>query len=165
MINMIWAQREDGVIGVNNAIPWHVPEDFKHFKEKTSQSTVVMGRKTWESLPVKPLPNRRNIVLTRDLDFVLDSAEVINDYQEVFFEKDVWIMGGEKIYSLFMKHADNLVVTYIEQEVGSVDSENIGDSVSYAPMIDKDAFEIHSTSGKKTSSNGISYSIVEYRRK
>ena len=66
-IHLIWAQDENGGIGQNGKLPWHISEDLKNFKSLTLNSTIIMGRKTWDSLPIKPLPNRKNIILSRNL--------------------------------------------------------------------------------------------------
>ena len=83
-LTLIWAQSSSGVIGRGNSIPWHVPEDMARFKELTMGHTVIMGRTTWESLPARfrPLPGRRNVVLTRHADYVADGAEVVSSLED-----------------------------------------------------------------------------------
>ncbi|RYE92368.1 MAG: dihydrofolate reductase, partial [Oxalobacteraceae bacterium] len=76
MITLIAAMDEARVIGANNALPWHLPADFAHFKATTMKQTIIMGRLTFESLPLRPLPHRRNIVVTRDLDYTRNGIEV-----------------------------------------------------------------------------------------
>ena len=80
-VGLIWAQSTSGVIGRDNGIPWRLPEDQARFKELTMGHTVVMGRLTWESLPakVRPLPGRRNVVVTRQADYVADGATVVSE--------------------------------------------------------------------------------------
>ena len=99
MIGLIWAQAANGVIGRDNAIPWHIPEDMAHFREVTTGSTVVMGRRTWESLPARfrPLPGRRNVVLTRDEAWTAEGAEVAHDLTAAL-AGDCWVIGGADIY-------------------------------------------------------------------
>ena len=84
MIGLIWAQAANGVIGRGGALPWHLPEDLAHFRDTTRGSTVVMGRRTWDSLPdrFRPLPGRRNVVLTRHDTWTADGAEVVHDLAE-----------------------------------------------------------------------------------
>lgn len=117
-INAIVAHtRKDRVIGKDGSIPWYYPEDLKHFKEITSNHTVIMGRKTWESLPEKfrPLPGRKNIVITRDLSYEAPSAEVF-DSLEKSLEDDAFIIGGATLYAQALPFIDTLYVTVIEKE-------------------------------------------------
>ncbi len=117
MINIIAAIGENNELGYKNNLLCYLPRDLKHFKELTSGHTVIMGSKTWESLPKKPLPNRKNIVLTRK-NIQIDGAEVVNTKDEIFEiikkeEKDVFIIGGASIYELFLPYADKLYLTKI----------------------------------------------------
>ena len=115
-IHLIWAQDENGGIGKNGLLPWHIPEDLKNFKKITLNSPIVMGRKTWDSLPFKPLPNRRNIILSTNTH---DSLEAYQSIQECIksLEKDnidkVFIIGGRSIYKLFFNRAVFLHITFI----------------------------------------------------
>lgn len=94
-----------------------LPKDMEHFKSITTGKTVVMGRKTWDSLPVKPLPKRKNIVLTKDESFKVEgNAKVVNSIEEVLElskSKDIYIIGGAEIYNQFMPHADKLILTHV----------------------------------------------------
>lgn len=117
MISMIVATASNNVIGSNNQMPWHIPEDLAYFKQKTLNKTVVMGRKTFESIG-KPLPQRTNIVLTRDMEFshpevmVYRSAEkLLEDYKH----EELVIIGGAQIYALFYPYAQRLDITLIDQ--------------------------------------------------
>ena len=117
MINIIAAIGENNELGYKNNLLCYLPRDLKHFKELTSGHTVIMGSKTWESLPKKPLPNRKNIVLTRK-NIQIDGAEVVNTKDEIFEiikkeEKDVFIIGGASLYELFLPYADKLYLTKI----------------------------------------------------
>lgn len=98
-IKGIVACDKNGLIGNNGVLPWRVPEDLKFFREMTYGKTVVMGRKTWESLGSKPLPGRRNIVLSRSLDYTVDDILKLN-------ADEVWIIGGAEIYNLFIPYYD-----------------------------------------------------------
>ena len=96
-ISLIWAQAANGVIGADGTMPWHVPEDMAHFKELTLGSTVLMGRRTWESFPprFRPLPDRRNVVLTRDPSWTADGAEVVHSLDDgLALDPSPWIIGG-----------------------------------------------------------------------
>ena len=106
-VGLIWAQSSSGVIGRGGGIPWRVPEDQARFKELTMGHTVVMGRRTWESLPakVRPLPGRRNVVLTRQTDFLADGAVVVQSLDSALTESDIWVVGDEHVYTLAMPRA------------------------------------------------------------
>ncbi|SYX84366.1 dihydrofolate reductase [Paenibacillus alvei] len=116
-ITMIWAMDEQRLIGKDNGMPWHLPNDMKFFRENTKGKTVVMGRKTYDSLN-GALPKRRNLVLTRNPAWGTDDAEVISDITSVLElarDEEVMIIGGAQIYNLFMPYADKLLVTRIAQ--------------------------------------------------
>jgi len=119
---IIAAVAENDVIGKDGEIPWHIPEDLEHFKEKTTGHTVVMGRKTFESLPdsFKPLPNRQNIVLTRsDFSPENESVNIANSLEEAWKKSEnerVFIIGGAGVYKQCMEEADKLILTEIKEE-------------------------------------------------
>src|SRR6476660_8188508 len=121
-INLIFARAANGVIGANNTIPWHIPEDMAHFKQQTAGAPVIMGRKTWDSLPprFRPLPGRRNIVITRQADWHAEGAErAATVEQAVALCGDVpkaWVIGGAEIYKLALPHAHLAVVTEIDAD-------------------------------------------------
>ncbi|MBC1564310.1 dihydrofolate reductase [Listeria booriae] len=120
MLTFIWAQDKDGYIGKDNTMPWRLPADLQHFKKETNGHTIVMGRKTYESIG-KALPNRENLVLTRDPNYSLADAKVLHDKAEVLEiarDKQVYITGGAEIYRLFLEDADALVVTHVEAYCG-----------------------------------------------
>ncbi|WP_322922107.1 dihydrofolate reductase [Paenibacillus campi] len=117
-ITLIWAQDQNGVIGKNNDMPWKLPADMAYFKQQTQHKTIVMGRKTWESFGSKPLPKRRNIILTRAANFTAVGGEVVHTPEQALaiasHEAELMIIGGSQIYELFVKQADRLLVTQIE---------------------------------------------------
>ncbi|MDF0531442.1 dihydrofolate reductase [Tsukamurella sp. 8F] len=154
MIGLIWAQDEAGVIGADGAIPWRIPEDMQHFREITGGATVLMGRKTWDSLPqrFRPLPGRRNIVVTRDPAWRADGAVVQHDVTLPVGE--VWVMGGGEIYAAALPFADVLEVTEVAGTHG-------GDA--YAPAVDG-GFERTETGDWQTSSAGPRFRWLTYRR-
>lgn len=132
-IGMIWAQTTGGVIGQAGAIPWRIPQDLAHFREITEGHAVIMGRKTWDSLPrrFRPLPGRRNIVVTHQRGWKAPGAEVEHDLLEALYRTspfEVWIIGGGEIYSGAIGFATELQVTEIDADIA-------GDA--YAPAIDK----------------------------
>ena len=116
-VHLIWAQDNNGGIGKNGKLPWHIPEDLKNFKKITLDSTIVMGRKTWESLPIKPLPNRENIVLSKTLDTDIltfkSYEDCIYDLQKRSVSK-IFVIGGRSMYKLFYDVSDFLHITNIK---------------------------------------------------
>jgi dihydrofolate reductase len=124
MINIIVAMSNNSVIGKNNTLPWHLPTDLKYFKDTTNGHTVVMGRKCWESIPEKyrPLPNRKNIVVSRNKDYVAKGAIVINDLEQILSSNEnnleqIFIIGGSELYKEAFKYANKLFLTQIFQDV------------------------------------------------
>ena len=116
-IHLIWAQDINGGIGMDGNLPWHISEDLKNFKQITLNSTIIMGRKTWNSLPKKPLPKRRNIILTRKK---INNVETYQSYDSCINtlknEKigRVYIVGGRSMYKLFFEDAIYLHITHIK---------------------------------------------------
>jgi len=123
MINLIVAVSKNGVIGKENQLPWHLPEDLKHFKKLTTGNVVVMGRKTHQSIG-KPLPNRLNVILSRDTKWynpLGDNCVVCYSIEEVlerFKYRDLFVIGGSEIYNHFLPHTDKIYLTLIEKEFG-----------------------------------------------
>jgi dihydrofolate reductase len=120
-VSAVVAASENGVIGREGGLPWHVSSDLKLFKEITLGKPVIMGRRTWESLPRKPLPGRRNIVITRRADFVAESAELVHSVDEALAvcagEAEVSIIGGGQVYAEAMSRTDRIYLTRIHLEV------------------------------------------------
>jgi dihydrofolate reductase len=119
-VTLILAAAENGVIGKDGAIPWHISDDLKRFKALTLGKTVVMGRKTWDSLPRKPLPGRHNIVVTRDIGLQLPSGvaratlpEI--DVSHIAKNDDVVVIGGAEIYQYFLLLADRIELTEVHR--------------------------------------------------
>lgn len=133
---MIWAQARDGAIGRGGEMPWHLPEDLAHFKATTLGAPVIMGRRTWESLPerFRPLPGRENFVVSRAGAYEAPGATVMRSLEEVVTyldasgAPDAWILGGGELYRAALPLADELVVTRIELDVPDADT--------FAPEID-----------------------------
>lgn len=117
-ITLIAAVAANRVIGSDNDLPWHLPEDFAFFKQYTSGKPVIMGRKTWDSLPKKPLPNRRNIVITRQKDFQAAGAQVFTDLASALEacadDDEIIIMGGAQIYAQALPFATDMRLTEVE---------------------------------------------------
>ncbi|WP_432509434.1 dihydrofolate reductase [Kineococcus auxinigenes] len=134
MIGMVWAQSPDGVIGDGGRLPWRVPEDLAHFKRLTAGAAVLMGRATWDSLPprFRPLPGRRNVVLTRDRSWSAEGAEAAHDLDTALDDAldagDVWVVGGGQVYRAALARADVLVVTDVDVRVaGDTTAPEVGD--------------------------------------
>ncbi|WP_194815967.1 dihydrofolate reductase [Nocardia sp. XZ_19_385] len=156
-IGLIWAQTPDGVIGFENTIPWRLPEDLTNFKAVTSGHPVIMGRRTWDSLPAKfrPLPERRNIVVTRQADWSAEGAERVESVDAALAaaDGDVWVMGGGEIYRATMEFATELLVTEVDVRVdGDAYAPEIGPEWQAAPE------------PWRESSNGLRFRIVRYTR-
>lgn len=158
-ITLIAAYAEDQVIGINNDIPWYLPEDFAFFKAYTLHKTVIMGRKTWDSLPKKPLPNRRNIVLTKQTNIKLDGAEIFNSLTEALNhhknEQEIIIMGGEQIYIEALPIATDLRLTEVKLTVA-------GDA--FFPNFSKQVWQEKERTSH-ISTEGITFDLVHWQRK
>ncbi|MFT4192701.1 MAG: dihydrofolate reductase [Comamonas sp.] len=159
-IHLIYAQAANGVIGRDNTLPWHLPEDLAHFKRLTSGHPVVMGRKTWDSLPprFRPLPGRLNLVVTRQPGWQAEGAAGAASLEDAFAlareqagaDTPIWVIGGAQIYAAALPLADAVVVTELEQAFE-------GDA--HAPALDKGwrVAEQDPPAGWHTASNGLRY--------
>jgi dihydrofolate reductase len=156
----VWAQDERGVIGRDGGLPWHLPEDLAHFRALTRGATVVMGRATWESLPerFRPLPGRRNVVLSRQAEYRAPGAQVRGSLADALADAEgpVWVIGGAQVDAQAQPLGDRLVVT----EVG-VRAD--GDAV--APPLDPrwQRVAVDPPEGWHRSTTGLAYRFVEYR--
>jgi dihydrofolate reductase len=161
MLGLVWAQAANGVIGRNGALPWHLPEDLARFRALTTGTTVVMGRTTWESLPerFRPLPDRRNVVLSRDPQFAPGGATVAGSLDDALTSAagDVWVIGGAMVYAEALPRADRLAVTELADAVD-------GDTV--APVIGPEWRELARVpdAGWSTSRTGLRYRFRDYVR-
>ena len=129
MRGILVAVSPEGIIGKDNTIPWHYSADLKRFKRLTTGNTIIMGRKTWESLPKKPLPNRRNIVITRSSIENIECFKSIDDALQTC-KGDIWFIGGAGIYQEAMQKADIIDMTLVPDNV-------TGEKCIYFPEIDK----------------------------
>ncbi len=158
-LNLIFARARNGVIGKDNTLPWHLPEDLAHFKQTTLGQPVVMGRKTWESLPPKfrPLPGRTNIVVTRQTNWLAEGAVVAHSIEEAVqqcpTDSQIWVIGGAEVYAQAMPLAECAVVT-------EIDADFEGDA--FAPTFDASWQETTRTT--HVASNGLTYSFVTLKR-
>ena len=147
-VHLIWAEADGRVIGADGGIPWRIPAEQQVFKERTTGATVVMGRATWDSLPRKPLPGRRNVVLTRDRSWAAEGAEVRHDPKDVDLENgEIWIIGGAAIYETFLPLATHILRSRVDLRV-------VGDT--FAPELGPE-WEVSSDSGWQTAPNGLRY--------
>ena len=160
-INLIYAASRNGVIGRDNTLPWHLPEDMEHFKACTTNAPVIMGRKTWDSLPPKsrPLPNRTNIVITQSEQWqapgALRASSIEDAISQVPDAPQVWVIGGSQIYDLALPYADQAYVTEIDETY---------EGETYAPELTEDQWQIAESSELMTSATGLKYKFVVYSR-
>ena len=155
-IGLIWAEAHGGVIGAEGGMPWHVPEDLAHFKEVTSGAPVVMGRKTWDSLPerFRPLPGRENLVVTRRQDWSAEGARRAATLEEALRgEEKAWVIGGAEIFRQVIGDADRLEVTEIDLDV---------DGDAFAPS--HEGWRVVSEGDWQTSRTGTRYRFLRYER-
>jgi Dihydrofolate reductase len=160
VIGLIWAQAADRVIGRGGEMPWHLPEDLARFKRVTDGSTVVMGRRTWESLPprFRPLHGRRNLVVTSDVDWRAEGAEPVASVEEaVAADDEVWIIGGAQLYAATIGMADRLEVT-------DIDLATDGDAVAPAIGAGWVVTQVEPASGWLHSRTGLDYRFTSYIR-
>lgn len=158
-LHLIYARAANGAIGKDGAMPWHLPEDLAHFKRTTLGCPVIMGRKTWESLPARfrPLPGRTNVVVTRQRDWQAEGARVAHSLEDAIAlcgdVPDAWIIGGADIYAQALPLASTAVVTEIE-----ADFEGDAFAPQFGPEWKETARESH------VSSTGLKFSFVTYRK-
>lgn len=159
-LGAIWAQSLDGVIGDGKGMPWHLPEDLKHFKATTMGHPVIMGRATWESLPKRPLPGRVNYVISsREAGAWSHGAYVARDIPDL--DQDAWIIGGAQIYEATIDEVDIIERTLIDAEL----APELGGAAVFAPRID-DEFELVWEGNWETSkSGGLRYKFQRFERK
>ncbi len=156
-LGLIYARARNGVIGAGGALPWHLPADLAHFKAKTQGCPVIMGRKTWDSLPprFRPLPGRRNVVVTRQTDWHAQGAERAGSLQQALVlcadAPLAWVIGGAEIYAQALPLAH-------EVEVTEIDRDYAGDA--YAPELGAGWAETARQSHADDS--GLRYAFVTY---
>ena len=160
-LSIIVAQAQNGAIGKDGDLLWHLSGDLRRFKQLTMGHPVVMGRKTWESLPKRPLPGRRNIVLTQNPDYVADGAEVVHSVNGLFralhdTDDEVFVMGGAAIYTLLLPFTQKLYVTQVYRDF---------DGDVHFPTIDMSEF-VMSTLGEPMhdDESGLDFAYEEYVR-
>jgi dihydrofolate reductase len=157
-LGLIYARARNGVIGRDGALPWHLPEDLAHFKALTQGCPVVMGRKTWDSLPprFRPLPGRRNIVVTRQADWQADGAQRAASLEDALAQcgaaPQAWVIGGADLYAQALAHAHTAEVTEIDQ-----DFEGDAFAPVLGPAWQETRRERHASAG------GLPFAFITYR--
>ncbi|TSC77914.1 MAG: dihydrofolate reductase [Parcubacteria group bacterium Gr01-1014_24] len=160
MISLIAAIGKNNELGKGNTLLWHMPEDMKHFRETTSGHAVIMGRKTFESLG-KPLPNRRNIVITRDVNYQKEGVEIVHSIDGALklfknTAEEIFIIGGAEIYKQSISVADKLYITHIKAEDKDADV--------FFPVIDSTWKEVFREEHGKDEKNIFSYTFTNYEK-
>ncbi len=162
-LSIIVAQAENRAIGLNGDMPWHLSGDLKRFKALTMGHPVVMGRRTWESLPKRPLVGRRNIVFSLSEDFAPKGAEVVRSVNDLLSllrdsEEEIFIIGGGRIYNMLMPWVNRLYVTWVHKEFPEADT--------FFPVIDLSEFnKVNETEIMTDEKSGLEFSYAEYDRK
>ena len=160
MTSIIVAIAQNMAIGKNNDLLWHLPADLKHFKQLTSGNTVIMGERTFFSLPVRPLPKRRNIVITHKVDFDREGCEIVPSPQAALeaaagteVEK-LWVIGGGSVYTALLPKCKRAFVTRVDATAPEADT--------FFPNLDKlPGWEVEAVSEPVTE-NGVTYRFVDY---
>jgi dihydrofolate reductase len=158
-LHLIFARAANGVIGHNNTLPWHLPEDLAHFKRTTLGCPVIMGRKTWDSLPPKfrPLPGRLNVVVTRQTDWQAPGAVCAHALPDALAlcppDNDAWVIGGAEMYAQALPLASSAVVT-------EIDADYEGDA--FAPVLGPHWHEVSREA--HVTASGLRFSFVTYRQ-
>jgi len=159
-ITLIAAFDKNRAIGIKGKLPWHLSSDLKHFKKITSNNTIIMGRKTFDSIG-KALPNRKNIVLTRNSEWEKEDVITIHHINEIYDycsdEKEIFVIGGAEIYNAFLDIATKMILSYVETEIKNADA--------YFPKFELDSWPIVNKSKKiKEEKDDYHYRIIEHHK-
>lgn len=156
-LSILVAHDQQRVIGYKNALPWHIPNDLKHVKQLSTGHTLVMGRKTFESIG-KPLPNRKNVVLTRDKNFKPEGVEVIHSIDDIYnLEGHIFIFGGQTLFEVMIDKVDDMYITV-------VDGKHQGDTF-FPPYTFEDWTVASSEEGQLDEKNNIPHTFLHLVRK
>lgn len=161
-LSIIVAIAQNGAIGKDNDLLWHLSGDLKRFKQLTTGHPVVMGRKTWDSLPKRPLPKRQNIVMTNNPDFAADGATVVHSVNDLFnvlkdCDDEVFVMGGAAIYKALLPFCRRLYITRVYRDY---------EADVYFPTIDMSEFNLVNLGEPMLDEeSGLDYAYEEYERK
>lgn len=161
-LSLICALTTNGAIGNKGGLLYYLPADLKHFKNLTTGHTIVMGRKTFESLPKGALPNRRNVVITRQTDYAAPGIEVFHSLDDALQacqgDEEVYVIGGESVYEAALPQADRLCLTHIEAVPDEADT--------FFPTYNKEEWEEESSEHHEPDEkNKLAYDFVNYIRK
>ena len=162
-LSIIVAQAENRAIGLNGDMPWHLSGDLKRFKALTMGHPVVMGRRTWESLPKRPLVGRRNIVFSQSDNLAPEGAEVVRSVNDLFnllrdCDDEIFIIGGGRIYNMLMPFTQRLYITWVHKEFPEADT--------FFPVIDLSEFsKVNETERMIDEKSGLEFCYAEYDRK
>ncbi len=161
MLNIIVAVAQNNAIGKDNKLLWHLSEDLKYFKKTTLGSPIIMGRKTWESLPFKPLPKRENVVISTNKDYKVEGATLVHSTKEAVeyckkFEK-IFVIGGETIYKALMPYCDRLYITKVYKDF---------EADTFFPNIDASIWALEFQSQMhKDEESGLEFQFLVYKKK
>lgn len=158
MIIFVWAEDEKGAIGKDGGLPWKLPNDMKFFKETTTGHTVLMGRKTFESMGNRPLPNRQNLIMTRQLDYQADGVTVVHHLDDIVGNnEDIYVIGGSEIFKQFMPVVDVLWQTKI---AGDFDGD------TFFPQVNWEDWQlVEKIPGIRDEKNKHDHEFLKYIRK
>lgn len=163
VISLVAAVARNGVIGRGNELAWRLPEDLRHLRQLTMGAPVIMGRSTWESLPARfrPLPGRRNLVLSRQAAYRADGADVVHDLDQALHRVPdaprVFVIGGAQVYALALPRADELVLTEIDRDF---------DGDTHFPAWPRQDFvEVSRAPQQAAPPNDFGFAFVTYRRR
>jgi len=161
VISLIWAMDENNLIGVDNSLPWKLPADMQWFRKNTLGKPIVMGRKTFESFGGRPLPQRTNIVITRDQTYQADGAVIVHSIEEAIKAagdvEELMVIGGSSFYEQMLPQADRLYVTWVH---GKFEGD------AWFPTVDWSLWqEAERMDSEVDEKNGYACSFIEYRRK
>lgn len=162
MISFILAMDENRVIGKNNQLPWHLPEDLKFFKRTTMGHPIIMGRKTYESIG-RPLPGRENIIITRNRNFQSDQCKVLYSVEDLLIycaenpNEEYFVIGGAEVFKQLIQHVERLYITFIHEQF---------DGDTFFPSINMKEWELTSREqGLQDEKNPYQYEFLIYDRK
>ena len=159
-ISIIAAVAQNGAIGKDNDLLWHISADLKRFKQLTLEHTVVMGKSTYDSLPVHPFPKRRNIVITRQNNLRLEGCEMAHSIAEAMslfnHDEETFVVGGSSIYEQFLPYADKLYITWVYNDF---------EADCFFPTIDGEQFVVTQKSERMhDEKSGLDFAYFEYER-
>lgn len=162
MLIALWAQDKNGLIGKNGTLPWHLPNDLKFFKKQTSGNTIIMGRKTFEGMGSRPLPNRQSIVLTSDTDYEAEGVIILHNRQEALsyvkkIDHPVFLIGGAGVFQSMLDDCDELYCTVIDEAF---------DGDVYFPKVDWSNWQLFKTEeGIVDEKNNYPHHFNYYKKK